>query len=249
MPAALKGIRVLDMCIVLAGPTCGRTLAEYGADVIKIDPEHRQPGLTPWLEVGRGKRSICLNITKPAGLDAFYRLVETSDVVLEGFRKGVADRLGVGYEQLKRRKPGLIYVSINAFGQQGPWAVRPGFDQNAQAATGMQVRNGGRDGVPAPPPYTFNDYGTGLMAAYGVIMALLERERTGKGQRVETALSYTASTFSLPYMLWATIETRSKAPMPKVSMRYRGSTSRRTPGSYCPLRTSKAGIGSLDWTL
>jgi crotonobetainyl-CoA:carnitine CoA-transferase CaiB-like acyl-CoA transferase len=201
MPAALKGIRVLDMCIVLAGPTCGRALAEYGADVIKIDPEHRQPGLTPWLEVGRGKRSICLNVTKPAGLDAFYRLVETSDVVLEGFRKGVADRLGVGYEQLKLRKPGLIYVSINAFGQQGPWAMRPGFDQNAQAATGMQVRNGGRDGVPAPPPYTFNDYGTGLMAAYGVIMALLERERTGKGQRVETALSYTASTFSSPYML------------------------------------------------
>ena len=196
MPAALRGIRVLDMCIVLAGPTCGRTLAEYGADVIKIDPEHRQPGLTPWLEVGRGKRSICLNITKPAGLDAFYRLVETSDVVLEGFRKGVADRLGVGYEQLKRRKPGLIYVSINAFGQQGPWAMRPGFDQNAQAATGMQVRNGGRDGVPAPPPYTFNDYGTGLVAAYGVVMALLERERTGEGQSVETALSYTASTFS-----------------------------------------------------
>ena len=201
MPAALKGIRVLDMCIVLAGPTCGRALAEYGAEVIKIDPEHRQPGLTPWLEVGRGKRSICLNITKPAGLDAFYRLVETSDVVLEGFRKGVADRLGVGYEQLKRGKPGLIYGSINAFGQQGPWAMRPGFDQNAQAATGMQVRNGGRDGVPAPPPYTFNDYGTGLMAAYGVIMALLERERTGEGQRVETALSYTASTFSSPYML------------------------------------------------
>jgi crotonobetainyl-CoA:carnitine CoA-transferase CaiB-like acyl-CoA transferase len=189
------------MCIILAGPTCGRTLAEYGADVIKIDPEHRRPGLTPWLEVGRGKRSICLNITKPAGLDAFYRLVDTSDVVLEGFRKGVADRMGVGYEQLKRRKPGLIYVSINAFGQEGPWAMRPGFDQNAQAATGMQVRNGGREGEPAPPPYTFNDYGTGLMAAYGVMMALLERERTGEGQRIETALSYTASTFSSQYLM------------------------------------------------
>ena len=201
MPAALRGIRVLDMCIILAGPTCGRTLAEYGADVIKIDPEHRQPALTPWLEVGRGKRSICLNITKPAGLDVFYRLVDTSDVVLEGFRKGVADRMGVGYEQVRKRKPGIIYVSINAFGQQGPWAMRPGFDQNAQAATGMQVRNGGRDGAPVPPPYTFNDYGTGLMAAYGVMLALLERERTGKGQRIETALSYTASTFSSPYLV------------------------------------------------
>jgi crotonobetainyl-CoA:carnitine CoA-transferase CaiB-like acyl-CoA transferase len=201
MPAALRGIRVLDMCLILAGPTCGRTLAEYGADVIKIDPEHRKPSLTPWLEVGRGKRSICLNITKPAGLDAFFRLVDTSDVVLEGFRKGVADRMGVGYEQLRKRKPGIIYVSINAFGQQGPWAMRPGFDQNAQAATGMQVRNGGREGTPAPPPYTFNDYGTGLMAAYGVMMALLERERTGEGQRIETALSYTASTFSSSYLV------------------------------------------------
>lgn len=189
------------MCIILAGPTCGRTLGEYGADVIKIDPEHRRPALTPWLEVGRGKRSICLNITKPAGLEAFYRLADTADVVLEGFRKGVADRMGVGYEQLRARNPGIVYASINAFGQQGPWSMRPGFDQNAQAATGMQVRNGGRDGTPAPPPYTFNDYGTGLMAAYGVMLALLDRERTGLGQRVETALSYTASTFSSGYMV------------------------------------------------
>ena len=201
MPGALDGIRVLDMCIILAGPTCGRTLGEYGADVIKIDPEHRRPGLTPWLEVGRAKRSICLNITKPGGIDAFYRLLDTADVVLEGFRKGVADRLGGGYQQLRERNPGIVYVSINAFGQEGPWAMRPGFDQNAQAATGMQVRNGGRDGTPAPPPYTFNDYGTGLMAAYGVMLALLERERTGVGQRIETSLAFTASTFSSAYMI------------------------------------------------
>ena len=198
---ALSGIRVLDMCIVLAGPTCGRTLAEYGADVIKIDPEHRRPALTPWLDVGRGKRSICLDITRPGGLDAFDRLGDTADVVLEGFRKGVAERLSVGYGRLSDRNPGIVYVSINAFGQEGPWATRPGFDQNAQAATGMQTRNGGRDGTPAPPPYTFNDYGTGLMAAYGVMLALLERERTGRGQRIETALSYTASTFSSPYLM------------------------------------------------
>ena len=127
MPGALNGIRVLDMCIILAGPTCGRTLGEYGADVIKIDPEHRKPALTPWLEVGRAKRSICLNITKPGGLDVFYRLLETADVVLEGFRKGVADRLGVGYQQLRERNPGIVYVSINAFGQDGPWAMRPGL--------------------------------------------------------------------------------------------------------------------------
>ncbi len=200
MHGALEGIRVLDLCIILAGPTCGRTLSEYGADVIKVDPEHRVPGLTPWLDVGRGKRSICLNITGDAGLEAFYRLVDTSDVLLQGFRKGVAERLGIGYEQLSERNPGIVYASINAFGQEGDWAMRPGFDQNAQAATGMQLRNGG-DGQPGPPPYTFNDYGTGIMAAYGVMLALLERERTGRGQKIDTSLAYTASTFSSAYMV------------------------------------------------
>ena len=200
MPGALEGIRVLDLCIILAGPTCGRTLSEFGADVIKVDPEHRVPGLTPWLDVGRGKRSICLNITKDAGLEAFYRLVDTSDVLLQGFRKGVSERLGIGYEQLSERNPGIVYASINAFGQEGDWAMRPGFDQNAQAATGMQLRNGG-DGQPGPPPYTFNDYGTGIMAAYGVMLALLERERTGRGQKIDTSLAYTASTFSSAYMV------------------------------------------------
>ena len=200
MPGALEGIRVLDLCIILAGPTCGRTLSEFGADVIKVDPEHRVPGLTPWLDVGRGKRSICLNITKDAGLEAFYRLADSSDVLLQGFRKGVAERLGIGYEQLSERNPGIVYASINAFGQEGDWAMRPGFDQNAQAATGMQLRNGG-DGQPGPPPYTFNDYGTGIMAAYGVMLALLERERTGRGQKIDTSLAYTASTFSSAYMV------------------------------------------------
>ena len=200
-PTALDGIRVLDLCIILAGPTCGRTLSEYGADVIKIDPEHRLPALTPWLDVGRGKRSVSINITKSAGLEAFYKLADTSDVILQGFRKGVAERLGIGYEQLSARNPGIVYASINAFGQEGPWAMRPGFDQNAQAATGMQIRNGGEGGQPGPPPYTFNDYGTGIMAAYGVMLALLERERTGRGQKIDTSLAHTASTFSSAYMI------------------------------------------------
>ncbi len=201
MPAALEGIRVLDLCIILAGPTCGRTLSEYGAEVIKIDPEHRLPGLTPWLDVGRGKRSICLNIVKDSGREAFLKLADTADVVVQGFRRGVAERLGIGYEQLSERNPRIVYASINAFGQEGQWADRPGFDQNAQAVTGMQLRNGGPDGEPGPPPYTFNDYGTGIMAAYAVMLALLERERTGKGQKVDTSLAYTASTFSSAYMI------------------------------------------------
>ena len=200
MTGALDGIRVLDLCIILAGPTCGRTLAEYGAEVIKIDPEHRAPGLTPWLDVGRGKRSMCIDIKKERGLEAFYKLADSADVVLQGFRKGVAERLGIGYEQLSERNPGIVYTSINAFGRDGPWSMRPGFDQNAQAATGMQLRNGGSS-EPGPPPYTFNDYGTGIIAAYGVMLALLERERTGVGQQVSTSLAFTASTFSSEYMV------------------------------------------------
>jgi len=195
----LAGIRVLDLCIVLAGPTCGRTLAQYGAEVIKIDPEHRPPQLTPWLDVGRGKRSIALNISTPEGLDTFLKLVDSADVILEGFRKGVTDRLGIGYEQVRAKNPGIVYASINCFGRSGPWELRPGFEQNAQAATGVQLRNSGGEGQPRPATFTLNDYGTGIAAAYGVMMALLEREKTGKGQHVEAALSHTSATISAPY--------------------------------------------------
>ena len=201
MTMPLSGIRVLDLCIILAGPTCGRTLAEYGAEVIKIDSWFRPPTDRQLHDVGRGKRSICLDITKPAGLETFYRLVDTADVVLGGFRKGVAERLGIGYEQLRQRKPDIVYLAINAFGQEGAWANRPGYEQNAQAATGVQVRNGGRDEAPLHSPYTFNDYGTGLMGAYAVMLALLKRRQTGKGQFVHTSLAQTGSTFSSPFLI------------------------------------------------
>ena len=201
MTMPLSGIRVLDLCIILAGPTCGRTLAEYGAEVIKIDSWFRPPTDRQLHDVGRGKRSVCLDITNPAGLETFYRLVDTADVVLGGFRKGVAERLGIGYEQLRERKPDIVYLAINAFGQDGSWANRPGYEQNAQAATGVQVRNGGRSGAPLHSPYTFNDYGTGLMGAYAVMLALLQRRQTGKGQFVHTSLAQTGSTFSSPFLI------------------------------------------------
>ncbi len=201
MTMPLSGIRVLDLCIILAGPTCGRTLAEYGAEVIKIDSWFRPPTDRQLHDVGRGKRSICLDITKPPGLEAFYRLLDTADVVLGGFRKGVAERLGIGYEQLRERKPDIVYLAINAFGQQGNWANRPGYEQNAQAATGVQIRNGGRREAPLHSPYTFNDYGTGLMGAYAVMLALLKRRQTGKGQFVHTSLAQTGSTFSSPFLI------------------------------------------------
>ena len=245
MTGALDGIRVLDLCIILAGPTCGRTLAEYGADVIKIDPEHRRPALNPWLDVGRGKRSMCIDIKKERGLKAFYRLADTADVVLQGFRKGVAERLGIGYEQLSGRNQGVVYVSINAFGRDGPWSMRPGFDQNAQAATGMQLRNGG-SGEPGPPPYTFNDYGTGIMAAYGVMLALLERERTGVGQQVSTSLALTASTFSSQYMVDYVGHEPSEVSGPEAKGTdplWPGCTGPPTAGSRCP--PTSTGTGSV----
>jgi crotonobetainyl-CoA:carnitine CoA-transferase CaiB-like acyl-CoA transferase len=125
------------------------------------------------------------------GLKLFWRLVEDADVVVQNFRKGVVERLGIGYEQVRARRPDIVYASLNAFGQLGPWAARPGHEQLAQAASGMQERFGG--GRPELQPFPVNDYGTGLMGAYGVALALLHRRRTGEGQHVDSALVYTAS--------------------------------------------------------
>ena len=188
MRGALEGIKVLDLCIILAGPTCGRTLAEFGADVVKIDSPHRSP-VQSHNDINRAKRSILLDLKTPEGLKIFWQLVDQADVVLQ--RKGVADRLGIGYEAVKKRKPGIVYCSLNTFGQLGPYAMRPGHEQIAQAISGMQLRYGG--GKPALAPYPVNDYGTGLLGAYAVALALLHRNKTGEGQHVDSALAYTAT--------------------------------------------------------
>lgn len=196
---ALEGVRVLDLCMVLAGPTCGRTLAEYGADVVKIEPPMRPPNDTFHLDVNRGKRNIVLHLGTPEGQAVFWRLVEDADVVVQNFRKGVAERLGIGYEDVRARHPGIVYASINTYGQVGPFAGRPGHEQIAQAATGMQARFGG-DGQPRLQNYAVNDYGTGYLGAYAVALALLHRQRTGEGQHVDAALAYTATLIQSPFM-------------------------------------------------
>ncbi len=188
---ALDGVRVLDLCIILAGPTSARTLGEFGADVIKIDSPHRE-SVVFHNDINRAKRSIVLDLKSPAGLEVFWKLVDTADVVVQNFRKGVADRLGVGYEAVRARKPDIVYASLNTYGQIGPYANRPGHEQIAQAATGMQERYGG-DGRPTLAPFAVNDYGTGFMGAYGMALALLHRRKTGEGQHVDTALAYTAT--------------------------------------------------------
>ncbi|MEZ4504078.1 MAG: CoA transferase [Dehalococcoidia bacterium] len=198
--AALDGVRVIDLCMVLAGPTCGRTLAEYGADVVKIEPPMRPPNDVFHMDVNRGKRNILLNLKEPASLEVFWALVDKADVVVQNFRRGVAERLGIGYEQVSARKPDIVYASINTYGQLGPFANRPGHEQIAQAATGMQARFGG-DAQPRLQNYAVNDYGTGYLGAYAVALALLHRQRTGEGQHVDSALAYTATTLQSPFML------------------------------------------------
>lgn len=199
--SALEGVRVLDLCIVLAGPTCGRTLAEYGADVIKIDDPSRPYDLSGSLDVNRGKRSILLDLKREEGRQVFFELLETADVVVENYRKGSLAKLGLDYESLKTRKPDLVYASLNAYGYDGPWSERPGWEQLAQATSGMQVRRGGRDDVPLLMPYPVNDYGTGMMGAYAVALALHERNMTGNGQAVDSGLSLTAGLLQSPYFL------------------------------------------------
>jgi crotonobetainyl-CoA:carnitine CoA-transferase CaiB-like acyl-CoA transferase len=187
---ALQGVRVLDLGIILSIPSCGRTLSELGADVIKIDSPHRNP--VPWHnDVNRAKRSILLDLKSDEGRDVFWRLLEDADVVLENFRTGVADKLGIGYEAVRARRPDIVYCSVNAYGQTAGYATRPGREVLVQALTGMQTRYGGEK--PAQNPINANDYATGLGACLGVALALFHRRRTGQGQYVNSALIYGAT--------------------------------------------------------
>ena len=194
--SALQGVRVLDLCIILAGPTCGRTLGEFGADVIKIDDPTRILDPIGYIDVNRGKRSIMLNLKTEEGRSVFWKLVESADVIVENNRKSAVERLGLGYEAVRKVKPDIVYASLNAFGYDGPWSERAGWEQLAQGTSGMQVRRGGRDGKPMLAPYAVNDYGTGLMGAYAVALALHERQphrqRPVGGQRPRADRRYPA---------------------------------------------------------
>ncbi|MCC7368015.1 MAG: CoA transferase [Chloroflexi bacterium] len=195
---ALGGIQVVDVSLVLAGPTAGRTLAEYGARVVKINgPREEGAGYRTSVhryhtDVNRAKETILLDLKDEAGRDVFFNLVRQADVVVQNFRLGVPERMGIGYEQLRAIKPDLIHVSVSAFGYSGPWGNRPGYEPNAQAATGLQTRFGGDD-APLMQPFAVNDYGTGLLGAFGAGLALYHRAKTGQGQRVEAALAYTGT--------------------------------------------------------
>lgn len=198
--APLHGVTVLDLSIVLAGPTCGRTLSDLGADVIKVDDPHRPISPYGWLEVNRGKRSMVLDLRQEAGRAVLWRLIGRSDVVVENYRHGKLSQLGFGFEAVARARPGIVYASLNAFDVGGSWAERAGWEHNAQAATGMQLAQPGWG--PGSPPdqvtYPLNDFGTGLLGAYGILLALRQRERTGRSQFVAGSLARTSTFIQSP---------------------------------------------------
>ena len=195
----LEGLRVLDLCIILAGPTCGRTLAELGADVIKIDDPNRGRVLYHH-DVNRGKRSLLLDLGTADGKEIFWQLADTADVIVQNFRSGVVEKLGIDYESLRSRKPDIVYASLNAYGDEGPWSHLPGYEESVQALTGIQTRFGGADKPILWPYGVVNDYGTGYAGAFGVLLALLVRAQTGVGQHVSSALARTACTLQSTYL-------------------------------------------------
>src|SRR6266480_6751264 len=185
--SALSRFTVLDLTRVRAGPTCVRQLADWGANVIKIDAlmedaAGEQPGGprrgSDFQNLHRNKRAMALNLKDPGGLEVFRRLAEKADVVVENFRPDVKAKLGIDYESLRQINPRMIYGSISGFGQDGPYHKRPGFDQIAQGMGGLMSVTGPPGGGPMRVGIPVADLSAGLLAAQGVLVALIERERS-----------------------------------------------------------------------
>lgn len=188
-----SGVRVLDLTRVLAGPTCAKTLAEHGADVLHVSAPHLERGGPFEVETGIGKRQAFVDLDRPEGVEAMNALVAGADVFSQGYRLGTIARRGFAPEQIAERRPGIVYVSENCYGHVGPWAERPGWEQLGQAATGMSFREGeaAADGVPRLAPAAVNDYTTGFLAAYGAMVALARRTTEGGSWHVQVSLSQT----------------------------------------------------------
>jgi crotonobetainyl-CoA:carnitine CoA-transferase CaiB-like acyl-CoA transferase len=199
--SALEGIRVLDASQMLAGPICAMRLGDLGADVLKIEPprgEHnrshgfgslRVAGETPtFLGLNRNKRSVVLDLKQPAGLETLRRLVAVADVFVQNYRVGTAERLGIGWQQLREVNPRLVYAQISGYGEDGPFRDRPGQDLLVQAMSGSMWSVGARDDPPQPGALWAADVMTGYQAAIGILAALHARERSGEGQKVSVSM-------------------------------------------------------------
>ncbi|WP_369270418.1 CaiB/BaiF CoA transferase family protein [Streptomyces sp. R11] len=197
--APLSGLRVLDLATLFAGPLAATMLGDFGAEVVKVEhPEKPDPsrghgpskdGVGLWWKVlGRNKRTITLNLSKPGGRATLLRLVATADVVIENFRPGTLEKWDLGWPELSAANPRLVLARITGFGQFGPYAHRPGFGTLAEAMSGFAALTGEPDAPPTLPPFGLADSIAGLATAYAVMTALAARERTGEGQVVDMAL-------------------------------------------------------------
>jgi crotonobetainyl-CoA:carnitine CoA-transferase CaiB-like acyl-CoA transferase len=199
-PTALGGLLVVDFTRVVAGPACTQTLADFGAEVIKIENpeggddtrayEHAELGgeSAAYISLNRGKRGIVLDFTKPEALEVAHQLIARADVVVENFSAGVMKKYGLDYASVAAANPRLVYCSISAYGRDGPFASRPGFDPITQAESGFMSLNGFPDGPPVRTGYPVVDMATGMTACNAILLALLARDRLGHGQHVEVAL-------------------------------------------------------------
>ena len=199
----LRGVRVLDLTSVLAGPFCGYQLARMGAEVVKIenprggdlarrlgaDPElaRREMGLS-FVAVNAGKQSVAIDLKDPRGKAVFLELVETADVVLENFRPAVMKRLGLDYPVLAARNPRVVYCAISGFGQTGPWADRPAYDQTIQGLAGVMSITGDARSAPLRAGFPVCDTVGGMTAAFAIAAALVEQKTTGRGRRIDVSL-------------------------------------------------------------
>jgi crotonobetainyl-CoA:carnitine CoA-transferase CaiB-like acyl-CoA transferase len=199
-PTALDGLLVVDFTRVVAGPACTQTLADFGAEVIKIENpdggddtrsyEHADLAgeSAAFVSLNRNKRGIALDLTNPAACDVARELIARADVVVENFSAGVMKRFGLDYASVAPTNPRLVYCSISAYGRQGPFAARPGFDPITQAESGFMSLNGFPDGSPLRTGTPVVDMATGMSACNAILLALFARDRLGRGQHVEVAL-------------------------------------------------------------
>jgi crotonobetainyl-CoA:carnitine CoA-transferase CaiB-like acyl-CoA transferase len=210
--APFAGLKVIDLSQGVAGPYCGMLLAQHGANVIKVEPT----GEGDWARtLGRrygehtaysiptnlGKRSIAVDLKSHAGKEVLWRLIGGAAVLLEGFRPGVLDRLGFGYDAVRQREPRLLYLSVSGFGQSGPLAGRPAMDPVLQAFTGLMIDNKGEDGIPHRVPFVVIDMSTGLYAFQALSAALYARRDVDHGRRIDVSLLQAASAMQVIRMI------------------------------------------------
>jgi crotonobetainyl-CoA:carnitine CoA-transferase CaiB-like acyl-CoA transferase len=199
-PGPLRGMRVLELAQIMAGPTCGMMLADMGADVVKVEKlpggddarGYREPRVNgvsaPFMMLNRNKRGIALNLKLPAGRDVLLRMVRDADVLTENFRRGTLEKLGLGYDVLAAINPGLIYCAISGYGRNGPAADKGGFDLIAQGFAGLMSITGEPGGPPVKTGNSVADLNAGILAATGIVAAYVHKLRTGEGQVVDTSL-------------------------------------------------------------